>query len=403
MAFNLQGALQAASALPGAASQHVCAKYVRTYLEHGGIDTSGRPGLARQYTTYLPTIGFSHIATVSEAGAQDQFTQNVARPGDIAVYTKPGAPSQPGHICMWTGSQWVSDFRQRRMSVYSSNVQAHIFRYTGVIDNHPVELNSDVANTSTAVGGITELNAETLAACCPEHVNFKGLWMRYQLRAGLHTKTMSQFAGSAGYALPDGTGSVSSAPGDVLDRALTVARKLVSMGMQPIHAAGIVGVFMDENGCNPKLYCKAEAAGRGAKGTGGFGYGAGIGSWTGEAYKNKLLALVGLPPNTPIESLDLNKQAEILMADIKQGPMSKYYKKLQTAPDITTASASAVVITGGPGYGKWAGPYCSAADAKHVSDVYGASNDKRFGRSPNHWNLDVRRLEYAKQVLSQLS
>jgi hypothetical protein len=361
--------------------------------------------------TYLPTIGFSHVATVSETNAQTQFTNNVAKPGDIAVYMKPGAPTEPGHICMWTGNQWVSDFKQAHMSVYRSrgNVQAHIFRYTGEINNHPIDLDAGMmamASDISITGGgtISDLNAATLEAACPD-IEFKGMWMRYQLRLGMRTPTMQKFIGSAttefgDYGCP--VAQVSHAPKAVLERAVTVARKLVGLGMKPIHAAGIVGVFMDENGCDPGTYMKAEKAGKGVNGTGGFGYGAGIGSWTGEAYKNKLLSLVGLPAYTPIEGLSLDKQAEILMQDIKGGPTSKYYKKLMTAPDIVTASASAVVITGGPGWGKWGGPYCDAADAKHVSDIYGRSNDKTFGPSPNHWNLDVRRLEYAKQVLAAL-
>jgi len=31
-----------------------------------------------------------------------------------------------------------------------------------------------------------------------------------------------------------------------------------------------------------------------------------------------------------------------------------------------------------------------------MSDLYGRSNDKRFGKSPYHWDLDKRRLNYAK-------
>lgn len=200
MAFNLQGAVQAAMTLPGIASQHVCAKFVRTYLEHGGIDTSGRPGLARQYVGYLPKIGYQLVTRLGTTDSQTMYTQNSAKPGDIAVYQKPGAPSEPGHICMWTGQQWVSDFRQNHMSVYHSrgNIDAFIYRYTGEISNFPIELDATMAGmVSGAQPGFDDLNTETLSAQCPEHIEFKGMWMRYQLQAGLHTQTMANFLGGA--------------------------------------------------------------------------------------------------------------------------------------------------------------------------------------------------------------
>lgn len=197
LSFNLQGALQAAKSLPGGSSQHVCAKYVRTFLEYGGLNTSGRPGLAREYTTYLPTIGFSHIGSLNSTDAQTQFTNSGVQPGDIAVYQKPGAPSEPGHICMWTGQQWVSDFRQSHMSVYRSRgaVQAHIFRWSGIVQNSPVDLCPVLgsSNFTSSAGGFEGLNGETLAQCCPIDIEFKGMWSRYQLRMGTRSKYINQF------------------------------------------------------------------------------------------------------------------------------------------------------------------------------------------------------------------
>lgn len=193
--------------MAGAASQHACARYVRTFLEHGGIDTSGRPLHAREYTMYLPKIGFTHIATVNTNESQAEFTSSAARPGDIAVYQKPGmGTSHSGHICMWTGERWVSDFWQNRMGVYPSPVNAHIFRFTGEVNNYPIDLDGLPDGMAGGFGSpqtLYDLNAETLLAKCPEEINFKGMWMRYTVQAGAHSPAMRDFMGGAGGAYSD--------------------------------------------------------------------------------------------------------------------------------------------------------------------------------------------------------
>lgn len=206
--------------------------------------------------------------------------------------------------------------------------------------------------------------------------------------------------GDGSYTDPSGNIVVPMAAKDKLARALRVAQILVAKGgFTKVQAAAIVGVFIDENGCNPHSCMKAEKEGKGVKGTGGFGYGAGIGSWTGESYKNKLLSLIGRPPFTPIESLSLEEQANIVIQDTLNGPTASKYRGLKTCTTIEDASATCVCITGGF---RWRNPHPIPQDAKEVSDIYGRSNDKNFGPSPYHWNLDKRRLGYAKQVLAKL-
>jgi len=109
-------------------SLHACAKYVRMGIEAGGVSTSGRPNWAWKYINYLPTIGFKFIDKVDNS-YQGERGPYKPEPGDIAVYTKGGDKSVPGHICMWTGAEWASDFRQRNMIVYSNTKQAYIFRF----------------------------------------------------------------------------------------------------------------------------------------------------------------------------------------------------------------------------------------------------------------------------------
>ena len=133
----------------GNGSKHACAAYVRSAIDVGfntnpngansytanngfyidnGKQINGRPRWAWKYISYLPSIGFEFIKKVSKTDASS-FN---AEPGDIAVYQKSGNPNVPGHICMWTGERWVSDFKQNNMIVYQRTPEAYIFRFKSV-------------------------------------------------------------------------------------------------------------------------------------------------------------------------------------------------------------------------------------------------------------------------------
>lgn len=154
--WNLAQSIRFLENNTGMASKHQCAKYVRMALEAGGLSTVGRPQLARQYVSYLPTIGFQHIATLGDNWSSFSFC-----PGDIAVMQKPGQPSAPGHICMYTGNIWVSDFKQPGGPyVYRSANGGHcgplwIFRRTGVKAGMFVATTAigGMANIGTAIAG----------------------------------------------------------------------------------------------------------------------------------------------------------------------------------------------------------------------------------------------------------
>lgn len=107
----------------GATSKSKCATYVRMAMEAGGMSTAGRPVAAQDYVGFLPKKGFKLIATLSGTAEQNSFSPQL---GDISVMSH----GKYGHICMWTGKQWVSDFKQRQMWVYSDRQGVcRIFRY----------------------------------------------------------------------------------------------------------------------------------------------------------------------------------------------------------------------------------------------------------------------------------
>jgi hypothetical protein len=87
-------------------AQGQCALYVRQALEAGGINTDNHPVAARLYGPYLESWGFSAVNTTN------------FQSGDLAVIQGyPGGSSDSngipyGHIQMYNGSVWISDFRQ---------------------------------------------------------------------------------------------------------------------------------------------------------------------------------------------------------------------------------------------------------------------------------------------------
>lgn len=83
-----------------------CARCVRLALmEGGGLNLRGWPVNAKDYRTYLPSYGFR----------EEPKQGYVPEIGDVCVLDGPvGVPAaSPGHICIFDGTAWVSDFIQR--------------------------------------------------------------------------------------------------------------------------------------------------------------------------------------------------------------------------------------------------------------------------------------------------
>ena len=185
---------------------------------------------------------------------------------------------------------------------------------------------------------------------------------------------------------------------DGLARATLVAKYLMANGgFSKEQAAAMVAVYVDENNCTPGSVMEAEKAGKGVEGTGGNGYGAGIASWTFEDFKNQSLRDAGYPENTPIESLTMQQQCDMIIA-MSQKSMKKYYDALKRCDTIEDASATAVIITGGIGFSDNWDTHPTPAEAKELADWYGRSNDKNYGPSEHHWGGDQRRLQLAKEI-----
>ena len=78
-----------------------CAQYVREAIEHGGIVLE-RHASAKDYGRSLEFAGFHEVA------------HHDYKRGDVVVIQPiPGHPH--GHMAMFDGEHWVSDFKQRTL------------------------------------------------------------------------------------------------------------------------------------------------------------------------------------------------------------------------------------------------------------------------------------------------
>lgn len=103
--FDLDKAIATLNENALSQSSGYCARYVRFALEAGGINTAGRPGSAKDYDSYLLGKGFKIVNSSGYTPVK----------GDIAVFESfTGAKKHHphGHIQMYNGSQWISDFKQ---------------------------------------------------------------------------------------------------------------------------------------------------------------------------------------------------------------------------------------------------------------------------------------------------
>lgn len=123
--FDIKKALEFGQKFATTKSRGICAKAVRLMLEAGGLNTTGRPKSAWQYVFFLPNIGFKHIKSLYGKNEQASWSMTAAQPGDIAVMSH----GEHGHICMFTGKQWLSDFPQNNMWPYSGDGICNIFRF----------------------------------------------------------------------------------------------------------------------------------------------------------------------------------------------------------------------------------------------------------------------------------
>jgi len=88
-----------------------CARYCRQGMEAGGLNTKGHPVDAKDYGSFLVRRGAQVVPNAGYLGNQQT--------GDVVVIQPAPGHSSSGHIEMWDGTGWVSDFKQNRFSPYN--------------------------------------------------------------------------------------------------------------------------------------------------------------------------------------------------------------------------------------------------------------------------------------------
>ena len=106
-------------------SIHCCAWYTMRGLQTGGCPAIILP--AQWYSWFMPIVQFEEVSV-------DDYSPQA---GDIVVFERPSSHSLMkisqwwGHIAMYDGEQWVSDFKQKRMNPYKSEVPYKLYRFKG--------------------------------------------------------------------------------------------------------------------------------------------------------------------------------------------------------------------------------------------------------------------------------
>ena len=104
-------------------SIHCCAWYTMRALQTGGC-----PAIiltAQWYKYYMPIVKFEEIPTKGY----------IPKKGDVVVFDRPAGKTWKkisqwwGHVAMYNGKQWISDFKQKNMNPYRKDVPYRVYRY----------------------------------------------------------------------------------------------------------------------------------------------------------------------------------------------------------------------------------------------------------------------------------
>lgn len=109
---NSAPSIAAASASHAALGRSIgrCALYVRRALQAAGYSFTPQPSAYQYANGTLASAGFVKLSN-------DNYVPQV---GDVAVFNRT-AKNPHGHIQIYDGNQWVSDFRQPKFSPYSQH------------------------------------------------------------------------------------------------------------------------------------------------------------------------------------------------------------------------------------------------------------------------------------------
>ncbi|WOE30530.1 MULTISPECIES: CHAP domain-containing protein [unclassified Acinetobacter] len=117
-AIDIKKFSQYLSGIHSLRSSQKCARSIRVALESAGAQIQKHPVAAADWGATLTQLGFRKI--------HPEFSN--PRRGDIYIIQRT-AKHNYGHIAGFTGSEWVSDFKQRSYDVYKDhNIKYEYYR-----------------------------------------------------------------------------------------------------------------------------------------------------------------------------------------------------------------------------------------------------------------------------------
>lgn len=120
--YNINKAVSHAEKHHCQKSHLCCAWFVMRAMQSGGCPMIILPAWA--YRDALPFYGYHEVAS----GMGNQMNGFRPQKGDV-VGIENGKHSIWGHIAIYTGNCWISDFKQKTMSPYRKPVPYKIFRH----------------------------------------------------------------------------------------------------------------------------------------------------------------------------------------------------------------------------------------------------------------------------------
>ena len=180
--------------------------------------------------------------------------------------------------------------------------------------------------------------------------------------------------------------------------AVYITKKLMgAFQLKDFQAVGFAANFMQESGCEPWKYMKAEKAGT-FKGSAanGAGYGAGLAQWS-NGWKKKLQNYFNR--QTPIETWTMDEQLDIIIKCCVKG----FINLLRNCSNA--AESTDIVLRG---YENGSGGYGTSLRSKQSMNAYTWAKSvympdgKRMTFSCGYEGLITSRVAYAKIILQQM-
>ena len=132
-----------------------CAKHVRMAIENGGgISLAGNPREAYQYLSFLPKKGFKLIHSGRKRDLENPNVYpfpNDLRQGDVVVFDKTDG-HKSGHIAMYDGNNWYSDYLQNTWHGTDGGFDAFgVFRFSNSSGDQSKTTDEYLKQTENAV------------------------------------------------------------------------------------------------------------------------------------------------------------------------------------------------------------------------------------------------------------